>query len=157
MKKYNIQVLGHSETRWSGVGHTKLVTGEHTIYSGHEDEDHAHTHRVAIMATQSAVKVCMEWNPVSPRIITARFKSKGRNVNVIECYASTNSDNEEAKQEFYNRLQPVLDEMPRRDIKILMGDMNAKVGSDNAGRHEIGVMNKNGELFTDICASNDLW
>ena len=71
---------------------------------------------------------------MSPRIITARFKSKGRNVNVIECYASTNSDNEEAKQEFYNRLQPVLDEMPRRDIKILMGDMNAKVGSDNAGR-----------------------
>ena len=38
---------------------------------------------------------------------------------------------EEAKEEFYNRLQNVLDETSRRNIKILMGDTNAKVGSDN--------------------------
>ena len=43
MKKYNIQVLGLSETRWNGARQTKLATGEHTIYSEHEDEDHAHT------------------------------------------------------------------------------------------------------------------
>ena len=60
MKKYNIQVLGLSETRWNGARQTKLATGEHIIYSGHEDEDHAHTHGVAIMATQSAMKACME-------------------------------------------------------------------------------------------------
>ena len=99
---------------------------------------------------------------MSPRIITARFKSIGRNVSVIQCCAPTNGDNEEAKEEFYNRLQNVLDETPRRDIQILMGDTNAKVGSYNTGREEIlgkhglETMNENGELFADFCTFNDL-
>ena len=90
MKKYNIQVLGLNETRWNGAGQTKLAIGEHIIYPGHEDEDHARTHGVAIIATQNAMRACMEWDPVSPRIITARFKSIGRNASVIQCYAPTN-------------------------------------------------------------------
>ena len=53
---------------------------------------------------------------MSPRMITARFKSTGMNVSVIQCYVPTNSDNEEAKEEFYKRLQNVLDETPRRCI-----------------------------------------
>ena len=69
------------------------------MYSGHEDEDHG----VALMTKQSAMKACMEWNPVSPRIITARFKSIERNVSVIQCCAPTNGDYKEAKEEFYNR------------------------------------------------------
>ena len=56
----------------------------------------------------------------------------------------------------------MLDETPRRDIKILMGETKAKVGSDNAGRedimtkHGLGIMNENGELFADFCKFNDL-
>ena len=81
---------------------------------------------------------------------------------MIQCYAPTNGDNEEAKEESYNRLQNVPDETPRRDIQILLGDTNAKVGSDNTGRKEImgkhglGTMNGNGELFADFCTFNDL-
>ena len=63
-------------------------TSPGVIYSGHEDADHANTHGVAIMATQSAMKACMEWNYVSLIIITARFKSTGRNVSVTQCYVS---------------------------------------------------------------------
>ena len=55
---------------------------------------------------------------------------------MIQRYAPTNSDNEEAKDDFYTRLQNVLDETSKRDIIILMGDTNAKVGSDNPGREE---------------------
>ena len=52
--------------------------------------------------------------------------------------------------------------MPRRDIVIVMGDMNAKVGSDNTGREHVmgaegmGTINENGEFFVDFCAMNDL-
>ena len=60
------------------------------------------------------------------------------------------------KENFYQQLQDTFDRLPKRDIKILMGDLNAKIGSDNSGRelimgtHALGEMNENGELFSDF-------
>ena len=50
----------------------------------------------------------------------------------------------------------------RRDILIVTGDFNAKIGNDNTGREKImgreglGTMNDNGEMFADFCMFNDL-
>lgn len=55
-----------------------------------------------------------------------------------------------------------MDKLPRRDLKILMGDLNAKVGADNTnreldmGKYGVGVQNENGELLTEFCTFNDL-
>ena len=52
--------------------------------------------------------------------------------------------------------------MKKADIVILMGDMNAKVGSQNEGwesimgTHGVGVMNENGEMFADVCLQHEL-
>nr|KAG5693360.1 hypothetical protein BaRGS_017653 [Batillaria attramentaria] len=101
-------------------------------------------------------------SPVSPRILSARFNAKGRKVTILQCYAPTNVADEEEKENFYEQLQAVLDKAPRRDLKILMGDLNAKVGTDNTdrelimGKHGTGTQNENGELFTEFCTTNDL-
>ena len=56
----------------------------------------------------------------------------------------------------------LLDHTPRRDIKVLLGDFNAKIGPDKTGkervmtRHGLGCMNENGEQFSDFCSFNDL-
>ncbi|XP_052284462.1 uncharacterized protein LOC127880951 [Dreissena polymorpha] len=69
---------------------------------------------------------------------------------------------EEEKEDFYSCLQSLLDKTPRLDMKIVIGDLNAKVGDDNTdrehimGRHGVGTCYENGELFTDFCAFNDL-
>ena len=58
---------------------------------------------------------------------------------------------------------PTINKTPKRDIKILMGDTNAKIGADNTnsehimGRHGIGMQNENGELFVEFCTFNDLF
>nr|CAH8872990.1 unnamed protein product [Trichobilharzia regenti] len=104
----------------------------------------------------------MQWEAISSRIMTARFNSKGRKVSIIQCYAPTNNADLEKKEEFYRQLQATMDNTPAGDIKILMGDMNAKLGPDNTGRELImgrealGEMNENGELFADFCAFNEL-
>nr|KAG5693079.1 hypothetical protein BaRGS_010638 [Batillaria attramentaria] len=164
MRRYNITLLGLSETRWLQAGQVRLSTGELLLYSGHEDEDAAHTEGVAIMLSKEAQRALIGWEAHGPRMITASFWTKKKNIdmNVIQCYAPTNDHEDDSKDTFYQRLQAVLDTLKDKDINILMGDFNAKVGSDNTGyeevmgKHALGDMNDNGERFADIRSLQDV-
>jgi len=99
---------------------------------------------------------------VSERIIRARFNSRWQQVTVIQCYAPTNEAKEEEKDDCYQQLQAVMEQVPHRDVKIVMGDMNAKVGTDNMGRQEVmgrhgarAEMNENEEKWADFCQANE--
>ncbi|MEE4247058.1 MAG: endonuclease/exonuclease/phosphatase family protein [Kangiellaceae bacterium] len=83
MRRYNIEVLGICESRWNGSGTTTLASGERIIYSGHSEEDHGHSEGVAIMMSENAAKALVEWEPVSSRIMVARFNGKGRKTTII--------------------------------------------------------------------------
>ena len=115
---------------------------------------------VAFLMSPEAMRALVSWEPVSPRILVARYNSKGRKVTII--YAPTNAANTDDKEEFYDQLKATINRAPKTDLKIITGDMNAKVGEDNTGRelivgkHGVGEQNENGELFTDFCTSNDL-
>ena len=56
-----------------------------------------------------------------------------------------------------------MDKVPKRDIIIFMGDMNAKVGRDNRGKESVmgqhstdAITNKNRELLMDFCEANEM-
>ena len=56
----------------------------------------------------------------------------------------------------------MIDSKGNKDITIVMGDFNAKIGADNTGYEDtmgtqgLGQMNENGEHFADMCALNQL-
>ncbi|VDP79134.1 unnamed protein product, partial [Schistosoma mattheei] len=81
-------------------------------------------------------------------------------MNIIQCYAPINDSNDNIKDQFYERLQSIIEKCPRKDLIILVGDLNAKVGIDNTeyedvmGRHGLGERNENGERFANLCAFN---
>ena len=52
-------------------------------------------------------------------------------LNITQCYAPMNYKDEEVKDQFYNRLQGILDKLKEKDMTILMGDLIAKIGADN--------------------------
>lgn len=164
MRSNNLTVLGISETRWTQTGQTRLTTGEILLYSGHEESDAPHTQGVGFMLSKQAQRALIGWETHGPRIITASFRTKKRKIkmNVVQCYAPTNDSEDEDKDQFYSRLQKILETYPDKDITILMGDVNAKIGPDNTGyepvmgTHALGEMNDNGERFADLCALNNL-
>jgi len=104
----------------------------------------------------------VEWSPILERIILARFKTKIRNLTIIQCYAPTEMTDKNIKEEFYQQVHETITTVQKRDVIIVMGDMNAKVGPNDEGlehvmgRHGIGNMNEYGELFSELCASCDL-
>ena len=100
---------------------------------------------------------------MSEGIIRARFNSRWRQVTILQCYAQTNAATEEAKDDFYDQLQMVLEQVPCKDVKIVMGDINATAGTDNTGREEVmgkhgagAEINENGERWADFCQANEL-
>ena len=164
MQNYNIAILGLSETRWTSSGQVKVPTGETVLYSGHPEGDAPHTEGVGLMLTKEAQKALLSWEAISSRLITATFRTKHRKIhmNIIQCYAPTNDKDEEIKEDFYQRLQTIIDRFSQKDLTILMGDFNAKVGDNNSGheevmgKHGLGEMNENGEFFTELCSANKM-
>ncbi|VDP46545.1 unnamed protein product [Schistosoma margrebowiei] len=140
----------------------RLTSGELLLYSGHGEENVPHTQGVALMLSKQAQNALMGWESHEPRIIKASFKIKkeGISLNIIQCYASTNDYNEDAKGQFYNRLQSNVEKCQTKDLTSLMGDVNAKVVTDNTGyedfmgRQGLGERNENGERFANLCAFN---
>ena len=162
MKEYRLDILGISECRWTGSGRLETTDKngkKYTVlYSGLED---THTSGVALIIQQQKAKSLIEWEPISDRLLRARFNSKYCKLTIIQCYAPTNEADDAVKDNWYEQLQAAIKNVPQHDMLIIMGDMNAKVGAENVGReralgkHGCGKMNENGERLADFCLSNN--
>jgi len=73
------------------------------------------------------------FNPVNSHTMVARFDAKPCNIAVIQVYAPMADSSKEDIEELYDQLESELKELPRKDIKLMTGDWNAKVGMDNDG------------------------
>ena len=164
MNKYKLAILGMCETRWTKSGRRRLTTGEVILYSGHEEDDATHTEGVALMLRKEAQQALIGWEAKGPRLMTASFRTSQKKIkmNIILGYAPTNTSSVEAKNDFYEKLESVLNSLDDKDVNILMGDFNAKVDNENEGfencmgQHGLGEMNENGELFASTCANYNL-
>ena len=137
MSRYKISLLGISETRWTKSGRLRLASGQTILYSGFEEDHARHIHGVGFMLSAETAKTLMGWEPVNARLITARFYGTPTNISIVQGYAPTNDAEPEEKVEFYDTLQSTIDKIPMKDLLIIMGDFNAKIGSDNTGREEL--------------------
>ncbi|KAJ8411253.1 hypothetical protein AAFF_G00172590 [Aldrovandia affinis] len=131
MRDYRLDILGISEMRWTGQGRL-VIDGTTVLYSGKQDH---HTHGVGLILFSCAAQALVGWRPVNERIITARLYTRHAKVTIVQVYAPTKVASEEKKDIFYTQLQGVLEEIPSYDIKLFIGDFNAKLDSDRRGLH----------------------
>ena len=122
-RAYNISILGICETRWTKSGQPKLNTGDRVLYSGHEEENAPHTEGVALMLSHQSYNALIGWEALGPIMMHASFKTRMDKIqlNIIQRYAPTNDKYEGTKEDFYNKLQTVQDNIYLQGVHYLQG------------------------------------
>ena len=86
-------------------------------------------------------------------MISVCFQGKPFNIMVIQVYALTSNAEEAEVECFYNDLKDLLELTPKTDVLFIIGDWNAKVGSQETpevtGRFGLGVQNEAGQRLID--------
>ena len=99
-------------------------------------------------------------NLKNDRMISVRFQGKPFNITVIQVYAPTSSAEEAEVEWFYEDLQDLLELTPQKDVLVIIGDWNAKVGSQEIpgvkGKFDLGAQNEAGQKLTEFCQENAL-
>ena len=123
MARVNINILGISELKWTGMG--EFNSDDHYIY--YCGQESLTRNGVAIMVNkrvQNAVPGC---NLKNDRMISVCFHGKPLNITVIQVYAPISNAEETEVERFYEDLQDLLELTPKKDV--IIGEENAKVGS----------------------------
>ena len=93
-------------------------------------------------------------------MISIYFQGKPFSTTVIQvCAPATNAEEAEVEW-FYEDLQDLLELTPKKDVPFIIGDWNAKVGSQEipriTGKFGPGVQNETGQRLTEFCQENAL-
>ena len=93
-------------------------------------------------------------------MISVRFQGKPFNIMVIQVYAPTSNAEEAEVEWFYEELQDLLELKPKKDVLFIIGDWNAKVGSQEipgvTGKFGLGLQNEAGQRLIEFCQENAL-
>ena len=83
------------------------------------------------------------------------FQGESFNIAVIQVFAPTTKAKEDEVEWFYGDLQDLLELTPKTDVFIIVGDWNAKIGSQEipgeTGKFGLGVQNEGGQRLTESC------
>ena len=93
-------------------------------------------------------------------MISVHFQGKPFNITVIKAYAPTSNTEETEVEQFYEDLQDLLELTPKNNVLFIIGDWNAKVGSQETpgvtGKFGLGMQNEAGQTLIEFCQENAL-
>ena len=120
----NIDILGISELKWTGMG--EFNSNDHCIY--YFGQESLRRNGVAIIVNKSPK--CSTWvQSQNDRMNSVHFQGKPFNITVIQAYAPTSNAEETEVEWLYEDLQDLLELTRKKDVLFIIGDWNAKAGS----------------------------
>ena len=156
MARMNVYILGISEVKWTGMGEFK--SDDHYIYYCRQES--LRRNGVPIMVNKRVRNTILGCNLKNNRMISVRFQGKLFNSTVIQVYVPTSNAEEAEVERFYEDLQDLLELTPKKDVLFIIGNWNAKVGSQETpgvtGKFGLGVQNEAGQRLIEFCQENTL-
>ena len=128
MTRVNIDILRISELRWTGMG--EFNSDGHYIY--YCEQESLRRNGVAIIVNKRVRNAVLRCNLKNNRMISVRFQGKPFNITVIQVYALTSNAEEAEVEQFCEDLQGLLKLTPKNDVLFIIGDWDAKVGSQES-------------------------
>ena len=132
----------------------EFKSDDHYIYYCGQESLRSGVVLIVNKRVRNAVLGC---NLKNDRMISVQFQGKPFNITVIHVYAPT-SNAEEAEVEGY--YEDLLELTPQKDVIFIIGDWNAKVGSQETpgvtGKFGLGVQNEAGQRLTEFCQEKTL-
>ena len=160
LKRYQWDIIGLAEMRWIGFGEKTTDEGHRIWYSGGEVR---HEYGVGFIVRKEVTGCVLSCTPVSNRIISLRISSRSKNITIVQVYAPTSDHDEQELEEFYEQVENVIKKIPKKDITIIQGDFNAKVGPDaykdwqgTIGQYGTGETNERGLRLLEFASNQRL-
>ena len=165
LKSLNIHVTCIEETRFQGspsipINDVNDCPSYKRYCSGYDHKQGLHG--VGIDVETKFASHVMEWIPMGPRLCYIRIQAKPTPLSIICCYAPTEDKANDINDEFFKELSKLMGCIPKKDVIIVAGDFNAKIGerlsseSANIGRFATGDRNNNGGQLISFAMSNNL-
>jgi exonuclease III len=114
------------------------------------------------MVTERIRKSILEFEAINDRMCRIRLKGRSRNITVISIHAPAEEKEEFPKEDFYDKIDRLYNNIQKYDQLIITGDFNAKIGNEDyqkqvAGNHILhNISNENGNLLGKFAIRNGL-
>ena len=150
MARANVDIIGISKLKWTGMG--EFNSNDHYIhYCGQES---LRRNGVAIMVNKIVQNAVLGCNLKNNRMISVCFQGKPFSIIVIQAYAPTSNAEEAEIERFCEDLQDLLELTLQNNALFIIGDWNAKVGSQETpgvtGKFDLGVQNEEGQRLAEF-------
>ena len=137
----------------------KFNSDDHYIY--YCGQESLGRNGVAIIVNKRVQNTVLRCNLKNERMISVCFQGKPFNIAVIHIYAPTTNAEEAEVEWFYEDLQDLVQLTPKKGVLFIIGDWNAKVGSQETpvvtGKFGLGMWNEAGQRLIEFCQENALF
>ena len=156
MARMNVDIPGSSELKWTGMG--GFNSDDHYIY--YCGQESLRRNGIPIIVNKRVQNAVLGCNFKNDQMISVHFQGKPFNIMVIQDYAPTSNAEEAEVEWFYEDPQDLLELTPPKDVLFIIGDWNAKVGSQETpgvtGKFGFGIRNEAGQRLIEFCQENTL-
>ena len=160
LKRLQVDIATLQETRLAESG--SLRESDYTFFWHGKKKEEVREHGVGFAIRNSLLGMIEPIADGTERLLSLRLNTSDGPATLISAYAPTLTSDPETKDEFYANLETLIQGTSSEEHLILLGDFNARVGTDHdswptcLGKHGTGKMNENGQRLLELCTFHDL-